>query len=305
MNRPYTIIEVKPEWCLDQEQMGSKRKFWYSEAVGKPRWLFKYAREINPGVLSGEHWAEKIAEQIADKLGILHAKVELAVYQGSRGSTSESFISKDERTLVHGNEILRDVDVEYESSKHFKQTQHTLERIFKSFNEIFEDVRFAEQTKGRFAEYLVLDTLISNVDRHHENWGILLKRGERRQMGYLAPSFDHASSLGRELTDVRRQQILKEPQMGLYVKKGHGAIFWEKAERKAPSPLHLVQLAVAMYPALFQNALKKLAAVTVLDCETAVDRIPEEWMSPYARLFAKELLRYNLEQLHNLRSSAS
>lgn len=304
MNHSYTIIEVQPEWRLDQEQMGSKRKFWYSERMDLPRWLFKYAREINPGVLSGEHWAEKIAEQVAEKMGILHAKVELAVCQGSRGSTSESFVNKDERTFVHGNEILSNMDVEYESSKNFRQTQHTLERIFKSFDEVFEDQKNAEQTKCRFAEYLVLDALISNVDRHHENWGILMKRVGQRRMEYLAPSFDHASSLGRELTDARRQQIFGDDRVESYVGKGHGAIFWEKAQKKAPPPLNLVQLAAAIYPAIFQNALKKLDNVTTQDCETVVDKMPAGWMSPDARLFAQKLLCYNLGQLKNLRDTA-
>jgi len=299
MNQPYTVIEIKPEWRLDQEQMGSKRKFWYSEAVDQPRWLFKYAREIVPGVLSGEHWAEKIAEQIAEKMGVYHAKVELAVFEGSRGSTSESFVNG--KALVHGNEILHKIDDEYKTVKNFKQSQHSLERIFKAFDEIFKKPA-AEANQCWFAEYLVLDALISNVDRHHENWGILLEQFKDKTTACLAPSFDHASSLGRELTDARRQQILQNNGIGQYVKKGHGAIFWDNIEKKAPPPLNLVNLAVVRYPAFFQNVFERLDYLTTPKCETIIDRVPDDWMSPCARVFAKELLRYNLEQLQNLRN---
>ena len=38
-------------------------------------------------------------------------------------------------------------------------------------------------------------------DRHHENWGILRERIATGWLDCLAPTFDHASSLGRELVD--------------------------------------------------------------------------------------------------------
>jgi hypothetical protein len=42
---------------------------------------------------------------------------------------------------------------------------------------------------------LVLDALIANTDRHHENWGVLA--GAR----VLAPSFDHGTAWGFNLRD--------------------------------------------------------------------------------------------------------
>jgi hypothetical protein len=52
-----------------------------------------------------------------------------------------------------------------------------------------------------FASYLVLDALIGNTDRHHMNWGVLDDPGSPR---VLAPTFDHASSLGFLLSDEQR-----------------------------------------------------------------------------------------------------
>ena len=63
----YPVIEVDPDWAFDPESMGTKRKFWYSnpaEEESSPDWLFKYPR---PEIL-GEHWAEKIAAEIAGAL---------------------------------------------------------------------------------------------------------------------------------------------------------------------------------------------------------------------------------------------
>jgi len=64
------------DWVLESEAMGSKDKFWYRDGDG-PDWLFKF-----PQPNTGQHWSEKIAAAVADGLNILHAQVELAVFQG-------------------------------------------------------------------------------------------------------------------------------------------------------------------------------------------------------------------------------
>lgn len=80
--------------------MGSKTKFWYRQTEDSAAWLFKYPQQN-----TGQHWAEKIAAEISELLGIPHAKVELAVFEGQRGSVTESFV-RDGRELVHGNQML-------------------------------------------------------------------------------------------------------------------------------------------------------------------------------------------------------
>ena len=60
-----------------------------------------------------------------------------------------------------------------------------------------------------FCGYIVFDVLISNTDRHHQNWGVLAKREEGSAPTLtLAPTYDHGSSLGRELQDTERIQRL-------------------------------------------------------------------------------------------------
>ena len=67
----YPIIQVEPEWVLEPEDMGTKEKFWYrNPGDGGREWLFK-----NPRENTGEHWAEKIAAEVANVLGIPHATV--------------------------------------------------------------------------------------------------------------------------------------------------------------------------------------------------------------------------------------
>ena len=71
MSDLYPIVEVTRESVSESEEMGSKDKFWYLHPKTEEGWLFKY-----PRCNTGEHWAEKIAAELANLLEISHARVE-------------------------------------------------------------------------------------------------------------------------------------------------------------------------------------------------------------------------------------
>ena len=227
------------------------------------------------------------------------AQVELAVFQGIQGSSSESFIQEDQN-LFHGNQILAVLVRDYDPAQRFDQSAHTLDNIWLAFEQVFEDSIVADSTKARFAEFLVLDAVIGNTDRHHENWGVVGRRSEGRWVEHLAESFDHASSLGRELHDKRREGLLDNCRVGSYAEKASGGIYWAESDKGSPSPLQLVRLAHRKYPDLMGSALGKLSG---LDNETLIEtvtRIPPEWMTDPARRFVIHLISYNLQQLRRL-----
>ena len=296
MSDLYPIVEVERESVHESEEMmGSKNKFWYLDPTEEEEyWLFKY-----PRCNTGEHWAEKIAAEVAALLEIPHARVELAVLELNKGSVTKSF-AQEGRELVHGNQMLKRAIHGYDPEKEFRQSSHTLANIWQVMDRVFGESEHAEKAKSRLAEYVVLDALIGNTDRHHENWGIL----RREQKGwvdlFVAPSFDHASSLGRELQDTRRDRILAEDRLGDYVEKGRGAIYWSAADRRGPSPLELVRRATLSYPDLFRPALTKLEKLDEGSVDALVNRVPSDWMSPSARKFAIALMCYNFEQLQEL-----
>ena len=274
--------------------MGSKDKFWYKQPEEDVNWLFKY-----PQPNTGQHWAEKIAAEVAELLQILHAKVELATFREQRGSVTESF-ARGRRSLYHGNQLLEGVVYGYDPAKEFHQSSHTLENIWKVMDRVFEERESAKRAKLRIADYLVLDALIGNTDRHHENWGIQRKRVGEGWQDFVAPSFDHASSLGRELLDERRNSLLAENRVGDYAKKGRGAIYWSEDDRHGLNPRELVQRATLRYPDLFRPALTKLRRLDRNSISDLVNRVPADWMTPLAREFAIALMCSNRERLQEL-----
>ena len=295
MSDLYPIIEVTRESVRESEDMGSKDKFWYLHPkVEEGDWLFKYPRRN-----TGEHWAEKIAAEVAALLGIQHARVELAVFEEDKGSVTKSF-SQEGQELIHGNQMLARAVHGYDRRRRFHQSSHTLANIWQVMDRIFVESEDAEQAKLYLAEYVILDALIGNTDRHHENWGILRERKDDHWEGFVAPSFDHASSLGRELQDTRRARILAEDRIGDYVEKGRGAIYWLEDDRRGPSPLELVRRATRNYSDLFRPALTKLEKLDERSVDNLVNRVPSDWMPPSARKFAIALMCYNLEQLQEL-----
>ena len=268
------------------EALGSKPKFWYRPDVTDVDWLFKYAREN-----TGEHWAEKIAAEVADLLGVLHAKVELALFREDKGVVTESFTRRG-RELVHGNQTLSELDTGYDVTVTVRYPSHTLQNILLVLAQSAGEV-----AKRRFAEYLMLDALIGNTDRHHENWGLQTRRFSGDRSSFIAPSFDHASSLGRELQDNRRDLLFSENRVGAYVERGRGAIYWSETQANAPSPLELARLTIRDHPALFHTAARRLQRANEDSLSEIVARIPDDWMSDSARRFALCVMQYSLSEL--------
>ncbi|MBE0545542.1 MAG: HipA domain-containing protein [Verrucomicrobia bacterium] len=298
MSEPYSIFEIQPEWVLEPEGMGSKEKFWYRAKDGEPEWLFKF-----PQPNTGQHWAEKIAAEVAACMDVLHGVVELAVFQGTRGSATESF-ARDGRELFHGNQILAGKVHGYDPSTKFRHCDHTLANIFLGLERTFIKPEGAHRAKVLLAEYLVLDAVVGNTDRHHENWGIMRRQVGDRWQGLVAPSFDHASSLGRELRDLgegkSRKQILGQHRISNYSEKAPGAIYWDKQDKRGLSPLELVRRGAALHPELFKSGLAKQAKLERPLLEGIIARVPADWMSPLAREFAVALMCYNLEELRKI-----
>ncbi len=245
---------------------------------------------------SGEHWAEKIVAEVAELLGVPHARVELAELQGRVGSITENVVP-EHFELIHGNEVLESAVSQQDTGElNFHLSDHTLANIWLALNQVFE-VGDATNAKRQFAQYLVLDAVVGNVDRHSENWGVLRGQGGTGFSWSLALSYDHGSSLGRELSDEQRDRRLAGDRVGEYVERGRGGIFWSSADGRGSSPLQLVRLGAGLHPDLLHMAVSAVHSLDNASLCSVVDRVPDDLMTSHARSFAFEMMRYCREHI--------
>jgi HipA-like C-terminal domain len=290
----YRVALAQPELT---EQVGSKPKFWFRRSDDEQRWLFKFSRQG-----TGEDWAEKIAAELAAVLEIPAATVELADFNGHRGSISRSFVLSSEGwDLVHGDELLAGCVHGYRREQVFHQTEHTLENIFKVMSKCFSDREQLEAQIEQFVGYLVLDALVGNVDRHHQNWAILRRtRTDGSVEEMLAPSFDHASSLGRNAPAKERERRLAEGSVGAYVLKGRGGIFLTSSDQHGANPLSLVQSVAVAMPGALQFWTRKLSALPQAKINSIIESVPEPVMDEMSKRFTLAFLMFTREQLCSL-----
>lgn len=295
---PLGAFRVPDDAPASVEAMGTKKKFWFSR--DEEMWLFKATRPA-----SGEHWAEVLAAALADSLGLPHAAYELARWRDRDGVDNAGVVTRrftpDGFDLVHGNELLAERDPGYPAAGHrYVRTQeHTIDAVRDA---LAGDVGLplnwtppagATSPADVFGGYLLLDAWIGNTDRHHENWGLVvnLKEGHR----HLAPTFDHASSLGAHQQDAKRALRLesKDPQFRVegYVEKARCALYAKAGEIRPMTPLEAFR--AWSDGAIVEPWLQRIHGIEDVRIYELIERIPELEMSGPSREFAGAILQRN------------
>lgn len=197
--------------------------------------------------------------------------------------------------LVHGNELLQEVDESYPTVQLRGVSKHTVDAVL-------ERLEGARSPRGDesglacaadwFVGYLLLDAVIVNSDRHHENWGVLqLGSGERQ----LAPSYDHASSLGRELADPERLRRLTthDPAFSVagYVERARSGLYAVETDVRPLHPAVAFRRAGVRRPEAMEIWRARLAGASEDVFERIVERVPDAAISAPARAFALAVLR--------------
>lgn len=304
---PYPIVPLHEDYVLAPEEMGSKRKGWVRVAGDSERWLFKYARFSSEQV-TGEHWAEKVAAEVADLLHVPHARVELATLEGAPGCISRRFpeLAQPGAELIHGNDLLAGAVLGYDRTKHFRQSDHTVENILAAIANVLPNLEEQAAAFRQMAGYLILDAIILNTDRHHENWALIrIIHQDGRVTHEMAPTFDHASSLGRNEPTDKLANWLSEtgrPEWYAARSKCRGGIYLRTDDPHGANPLKLLELVSRKWPDYFTPWLESMGRISeAVICDT-VERVPADVMAQAQRDFAKALLGVTYRRVKDILS---
>jgi hypothetical protein len=302
----YRIVDVVEE-AHNLEPMGSKPKFWFSHPE-MGICLFKAAR---PG--SGEDWSEKVAERLAAWLGLPHATYELASWRGDRGIVTPRITGPDER-LVHGNELLVELNPRYgERSTEYRTPLHTVAAVFSAL-ELHNVVPPKEwippegpmRSIDVLAGYLLLDALIGNTDRHHENWAAVetLPIPSSAPVRYLAPTFDHASSLGRNEPLERVVRRLNTRDGGFtveaYAARARSAFYRDEGDLYPLSPIDAFGTAISICGTGISMWCNKLATLSDEIVREILEDVPKDRMAPESVLFVTRMIAFNRHKILEL-----
>lgn len=259
--------------------------------------LFKIGR-LN----AGENWAEKVACEICTLLQLPHAHYEFAKHRNQSGVVSETFVPKGAR-LILGNELLGHIYTGYDKKITYKSSQYTVRRVMAVIENTDINLpincnrKDLENAADVFVGYLMLDALISNQDRHHENWGLIVTEKGL----YLAPTYDHASSLGRNETDENRRNRLQTRDIGYsvesYVKRAKSALYKSPTSNKPLTTMDAFREAAKIKPDAYKYWLSVLEKIDLPSYSEIFAQIPEKLISQFGTQFALKILELNTVRL--------
>lgn len=298
----YPVVIVPDEAGDILEQLGTKPKFWFRDERSE-RYLFKQNRSEGEGA-TGEDWSEKVVSELCELLDLPHAQYEFATWKGQHGVVSRSFAPPG-GTWVAGNEVLVSIDKGYPRDKFYSVRQHTLRLVLNIIKLDFirppmnwPASALYKSALDVFVGYLMLDAWVGSQDRHHENWGFIVSPVSTI---HLAPTFDHASSLGWNETDDTRTQRLttrdKRRDMNRYVTKALSAFFSSPTSTKPMPTLDVFREASKLRPVAAKAWVERLSRIAEEDVIGIFDQIPVDRISNPAREFAMKMLELNQKRL--------
>lgn len=311
----FQIVNIDSWTRVAIEPAGAKEKSWYAQKNGSDEdqtlFLFKVSKNG-----TGEHWSEVVAFKLAEKLGLPCAEYQFATLNGQLGVISRK-INPRASELIEGVDLISEDVPNYTDSSYFKRTGHTLDRVFSILKNRkvglpinFEPQHEIKNATDVFTGYLLLDALIGNADRHDQNWAVIRLPAEilGRPAGlYLSPTYDHGASLGREITDEKKQTKLqtKDAQQSVtaYAEKCRSAFYRSDSDTRTMSSLEVFSNSRLFSPDGAQYWLRKLSEIQKEDVDEILDALPEETVSKQSVDFCREIVHINKNRLLTIQCS--
>ena len=228
---------------------------------GKPEKYYKY-----------EFWNEVIAYQLGTHLGLDVLRYDVAVFKDEIGCLSPKMTNTDTEQLLEVGRFMTAINPDFLPKVYSARIQYTFDLLVKTLNH-FKLNKYL----GIFFQTIVFDALISNTDRHQENWAFIGKNSiistsiqliedETKSKGFrnlpwllrkiytniidkdnnelnsdarqmlleltnierMAPIYDSGSSLARELTEDRIEDLLNDSaKCEKYILEGKSELHWE------------------------------------------------------------------------------
>lgn len=216
--------------------------YYYKRSQYKPATLTKPGKDFKY-----EFWSEVIAHHVGVHLGFNVLQYDIAYDGATVGCISKSMVNSENQHFLEGIRFLQGYNPNYDPENKAHRSLYNFQSIEAALDK-FAMARFNKD----IVETIIFDAIIGNGDRHQENWAIILDHSaipnalnklanipqdERQNIDkntlfepssmVFAPIYDSGSSLGRELTEAKVEELLKSDTMlSSYIQRGLAEIHW-------------------------------------------------------------------------------
>jgi hypothetical protein len=281
---PFQVRDATGWENAGTEHEGATEHPWLRDPVGGDLYLWKPARGRRRD--RREHWAEKVAGELARHLGVPCAQVELAVQDADVGCLSRD-LQGHGHELHSGAVLLGAIDPGFHPGQrhHDAYTVENISRVLADVDAPGGDpgptVPDGFRAFDVFAGYLLFDALVLNRDRHAGNWSIL-RRKDGSEPDRLCPLYDngveayalredHARSFAR--VEGREPRLLEVARLALLSCSAAARDYWmAQITRLEPAAVGTVLTAVP-------EMSEPLRTFTVELVEVNRRRIAGDWSS--------------------------
>lgn len=188
----YIVLEIGDYLATGiNEANGSRYGAWYLLSNGTRVFIKNI---VNPR----EAYAEMVAEELADQMGIAHARYELVKVGNMTKIASINFLKTYEE-LIHGYNILTDSKIK-DISIICPMICRELKRAFPHLTE--DEIKKIEED---FLKIAIFDKVVLNWDRNPGNWGVIVSPDRKVR---LAPEFDNNHALDWHERDCKKEMTV-------------------------------------------------------------------------------------------------
>jgi HipA-like C-terminal domain len=146
---------------------------------------------------------------VGRSLGVLVADARIASYNGRLRFLSKYFLDRRKsEELVHGMQLFSELYDENTvtavlGDERSEQEMFRVQAVKAAFGAHYLQYgpHLEDDLFGGFVSMLTHDALIGVMDRHHENWGVIVQRGREDDPPRFAPLYDSARGLFCNVTD--------------------------------------------------------------------------------------------------------
>lgn len=269
------------------EQRGATEHLWLTDPRDGELWLWKPAsgRRLD----RREHWAEKVAGEVALLFGLPSARIELAVRKGEPGCLSRNVLERGWE-LYPGAYLLADLDPTFDprARGHAAYTVDNVAQVLSSVQAASTAMPTGSSGFDLFTGYLVFDALVLNRDRHAANWAVLRRR-DGSEPDRLCPLYDNASSLGMAQAESTMMRRLDGRGVDAYVAREGAARPFARSDGALLTLFDVAGQALALCsPTARTHWLARVRSLQESDVRALVEGVPG--MSEVVRTFTVEVV---------------